>query len=156
MSGMSGMSGIEWHDFAFAGMTSAQLYAVLSLRSEVFVVEQACIFQDLDGADLQAVHVLGTIGSMVVAYARCFQAGIKFQESSIGRVVIRRSERGRGAGHAVMEKSIACLFRRWGSQAIRIGAQAHLENFYRQHGFESTAIAYCEDGIDHIEMLRSV
>ena len=149
------MTGIEWHDLAFGEMTTAQLYAVLRVRSEVFVVEQACIFQDMDGADLQAVHVLGSMGDVVVTYARCFQAGIKFHESSIGRVLTRASERGRGTGHAVMEKSIACLFHRWGPQSIRIGAQAHLKNFYCQHGFEDTGVAYCEDGIDHIEMLRS-
>lgn len=149
------MSGIEWQDLAFDDMTTAQLYAVLRLRSEVFVVEQACIFQDPDGADFQAVHVLGCVRDEVVTYARCFQAGIKFHESSIGRVLTRASERGRGTGHAVMEKSIACLFHRWGPQPIRIGAQAHLKDFYRQHGFEDSGIAYCEDGIDHIEMLRS-
>ena len=149
------MTGIEWHDLAFGEMTTAQLYAVLRVRSEVFVVEQACIFQDMDGADLQAVHVLGSVGDVVVTYARCFQAGIKFHESSIGRVLTRASERGRGTGHAVIEKSIACLFHRWGPQSIRIGAQAHLKNFYCQHGFEDTGVAYCEDGIDHIEMLRS-
>ena len=150
------MSGIEWRYLAFDELTAVQLYALLELRSDVFVVEQACIFQDMDGADHQAIHVLGIADGILVAYARFFKAGIKFNEASIGRVVTQRSSRGNGAGHAVMEKSIACLFHRWGPQTIRIGAQAHLEAFYRQHGFEKSGLAYCEDGIVHIEMLRSV
>ena len=150
------MSGIEWHHLTFDELTTVQLYAALGLRSEVFVIEQACIFPDMDGADFQAVHVLGIQNGILVAYARCFEAGLKFNEASIGRVVTRRSARGSGVGHAVMKKTIACLFHRWGLQAIRIGAQAHLEDFYRQHGFQKSGIPYCEDGIVHIEMLRSV
>ena len=150
------MSGIEWHYLAFDELTAVQLYAVLRLRSEVFVVEQGCVFQDMDGADFQAVHVLGVAKGILVAYARCFNAGIKFDEASISRVVTRRAARGSGVGHAVMEKAIACLFHRWGLQTIRIGAQAHLEAFYRQHGFEKSGLAYCEDGIAHIEMSRNV
>lgn len=150
------MSDIQWQCHAFDELSIAQLYAVLALRSEVFVVEQSCIFQDMDGADPQAVHVLGLLGGVLVVYARCFNAGIKFEEASIGRVATRRCVRGSGAGHAVIEKAIECLFQRWEPQAIRIGAQAHLEAFYQQHGFERSGMAYCEDGIIHIEMLRSV
>ena len=150
------MSAIEWHQLTFDELTNVQLYAVLGLRSEVFVVEQACVFLDMDDADAQAVHVLGLQEGRLVAYARCFEAGIKFNEASIGRVATRRSVRRSGAGHAVMKKAMACLFERWGIQAIRIGAQAHLEAFYRQHGFEKSGAAYLEDGIRHIEMLRRV
>lgn len=150
------MSEIQWRCQAFGELSSAELYAVLALRSEVFVVEQACIFQDMDGADPQAAHVLGLLDGVLVVYARCFEAGVKFKEASIGRVATQRCVRGSGAGHAVVEKAIACLFQRWEPQAIRIGAQAHLEAFYQQHGFEKSGHAYCEDGIAHIEMLRSV
>jgi predicted GNAT family N-acyltransferase len=83
------MSDIEWRYLAFDELTAAQLYAVLQLRAEVFVVEQACIFQDMDGADAQAMHVLGMSEGSLVAYARCFGAGIKFAEASIGRIVTR-------------------------------------------------------------------
>lgn len=148
------MSGIEWRFMAFDELTAAQLYAVLRLRSEVFVVEQACLFQDMDGADPQAMHVLGSAQGALVAYARCFAAGIKFAEASIGRIVTAPSVRGSGAGHALVEQAIACLSRQWGAQAIRIGAQARLESFYGQHGFENTGRPYLEDGIAHLEMLR--
>lgn len=150
------MSGIEWRFMAFDELSAAQLYAVLQLRSEVFVVEQACVFQDMDGADDQAMHLLGTSQGTLVAYARCFAAGVKFAEASIGRIVIRSSGRGSGTGHALVGKAIASLLAHWGAQAIRIGAQARLEDFYRLHGFESTGRLYLEDGIPHLEMLRSV
>lgn len=148
------MSGIEWRYLAFDELSVAGLYAVLQLRSEVFVVEQACIFQDIDGADAQAMHLLGTLQGALVAYARCFPAGIQFAEASIGRVVTRPCVRGSGVGHTLVEKAIASLLQRSGTQVIRIGAQAHLEAFYRQHGFEKAGPLYFEDGIAHIEMLR--
>ena len=150
------MTGIEWRYLAFDALSAAELYAVLQLRSEVFVVEQACIFQDMDGADAQAMHLVGTLQGALVAYARCFAAGEKFAEASMGRIVTRSSVRGSGAGHALVEQAIACLFQQWGAQAIRIGAQAQLASFYGQHGFEKSGLPYMEDGILHIEMLRSV
>jgi ElaA protein len=150
------MSGIEWRYLAFDELSVAQLYAVLQLRSEVFVVEQACIFQDMDGADDLAMHLLGTAQGALVAYARCFAAGIKFAEASIGRIVIRPCARGSGAGHALVDKAIACLLPPESGQPIRIGAQARLEAFYRRHGFEKNGPLYLEDGIAHIDMLLSV
>ena len=150
------MSGIEWRCLTFDQLSAAELYAVLQLRSEVFVVEQACVFQDMDGADAQALHLMGNLQGKLVAYARCLDAGCKFVEASIGRVASRKALRGSGAGHALMKQAIACLFQTWGTQAIRIGAQAHLEAFYGQHDFHKAGPVYLEDGIAHIEMLRSV
>ena len=151
---MSNTSGIDWKFAAFDALTLDQLYAVLQLRSEVFVVEQACVFQDMDGADTAAMHLLGTSGGRLVAYARCFAASVKFKEASIGRLITRSELRGSGAGHVLVRRAIASVTQQWGPQAIRIGAQARLENFYRQHGFETTGESYIEDGIAHIEMLR--
>ena len=148
------MSEIDWKFTAFDALTLPELYAVLQLRSEVFVVEQACVFQDMDGADTAAMHLLGTSGGQLVAYARCFAAGMKFKEASIGRLITRSELRGSGAGHVLLRRALASVTQQWGPQAIRIGAQARLENFYRQHGFETTGEPYIEDGIPHIEMLR--
>ncbi|WP_029524981.1 GNAT family N-acetyltransferase [Polaromonas glacialis] len=150
------MNGIEWRYLAFEELTVAELYAVLQLRSEVFVVEQACIFQDMDGSDAQAMHLLGSFQGALVAYARCFEAGVKFAEASIGRIVTSPEIRGSGSGHALVEKAIACLSVPLGAPAIRIGAQARLNAFYRRHGFETSGPVYLEDGIAHIEMLRSL
>jgi ElaA protein len=155
---------LTWRFVEFDALTTRELYELLQLRSEVFVVEQACVFQDMDGADEQAMHLLGRLAEVtaeakgqpgqLVAYARCFAAGIKFAESSIGRVVTHDDVRGSGAGHVLLQKAVACLTQQWGAQPIRIGAQARLEAFYTQHGFESTGAPYMEDGIAHIEMLR--
>ncbi|WP_309682426.1 GNAT family N-acetyltransferase [Polaromonas sp.] len=157
MSDVSGgidTGAIHWRFLPFEALTTGELYALLQLRSEVFVVEQACAFQDLDGADPQAMHLLGTLQGQLVTYARCFGAGQKFAEASIGRVVTRGSLRGSGAGHVLMRQAIASVTQRWGAQALRIGAQARLERFYRQHGFTPGGAPYIEDGIPHIEMLR--
>ena len=145
-----------WDFKTFDELTKAELYAVLQLRAEVFVVEQACVFQDLDGSDELAMHLLGTLDGKLVAYARCFAAGVKFAEASIGRVVSHSSVRGTGIGHVLMREAIAQLQQHWGTQAIRIGAQARLKNFYMQHGFIDAGAPYVEDGIDHLEMLRPV
>lgn len=155
---------LTWRFVAFGALTTREPYALLQLRGEVFVVEQACVFQDLDGADAQAMHLLGRLAEVtagakgqpgqLVAYARCFAAGVKFAESSMGRVVTHDAVRGSGAGHVLLQKAVACLTQQWGPQPIRIGAQARLEAFYRQHGFETAGAPYTEDGIAHIEMLR--
>lgn len=149
------MKDIDWRFLSFDEFTLRELYDMLQLRSEVFVVEQTCIFQDIDGADPQAMHLLGSVDGKLVAYVRCFAAGIKFAEASIGRVITAKSWRGGGTGHVLMRQAISSLQKHWGPQAIRIGAQAHLEKFYGQHGFVDTGIAYIEDGIPHIEMLRA-
>jgi ElaA protein len=149
------MSGIvTWRFLPFNALTTLELYELLQLRSEVFVLEQACAFQDLDGADTEAMHLLGVREGRLAAYARCFAAGLKFAEASIGRVVTHASARGGGIGHVLMKEAIDRLQGHWGPQPIRIGAQARLEKFYRQHGFVQNGEPYIEDGIAHIEMLR--
>ena len=145
---------IHWRFVPFSALTSLELYEMLQLRSEVFVVEQSCPFQDMDGADQKAMHLMGTKDGKLVAYARCFAAGEKFAEASIGRVVTHMSARGDGIGHVLIKEAIASLARHWGPQPIRIGAQARLEKFYKQHGFVQNGEPYIEDGIPHIEMLR--
>lgn len=153
------MSGVQWRALPFDALTTIELYGALRLRAEVFVVEQNCAFQDLDGLDSVAVHLLGEAAEpesngQLLAYARLLPAGAAFAEASIGRVVTSPSARGLKLGHRLMTEAITELHRLWGDQAIRIGAQAHLQNFYRQSGFEPEGDIYLEDGIDHIEMLR--
>lgn len=145
---------LTWAFEPFDNLPLRTLYEVLQLRSEVFVVEQACIFQDLDGADDQAMHLLGRSGGQLMAYARCFPAGVKYAEASIGRVITRSSARASGMGHVLMQHAIDAIHTHWGAPPIRIGAQARLEKFYNQHGFAKAGPVYDEDGIDHIEMVR--
>jgi len=147
-----------WQWLAFEALSSDQLYALLRLRSEVFVVEQNCVFLDLDGLDHQARRLLGqqstASGTELVAYARCFPPGVTFAEASIGRVVTSPSARAQRLGHALMTQAVEALQAQWGIQPIRIGAQAHLKSFYERHGFADVGQPYIEDGIPHLEMLR--
>ena len=158
---------LDWQWTSFADLRNIDLYALLQLRSAVFVVEQNCVFQDLDGADAQAMHLLGfgfdsgaglasgsTKQRPLLAYARCFPAGLKFAEASIGRVLTAPDARGAKLGHALMDRAIQAVHAQWGAQPIRIGAQAHLADFYAAHGFVDQGLPYLEDGIAHLEMLR--
>jgi ElaA protein len=153
-------SRVTWRCRPFGELSASELYGLLQLRAEVFVVEQSCAFQDLDGRDEQALHLLGEAPdeqghTRLLAYARLLPAGTTFNEASIGRVVTAASTRGSGLGHTLMQQAIQTLHQTWGPQAIRIGAQAHLQAFYGRHRFEPDGDIYVEDGIDHIEMLLS-
>ena len=151
---------LVWRFQAFDTLTVAELYAVLRLRSEVFVVEQNCVFLDMDNSDAQAMHLMGHTGKMgeaqgeLVAYARCFGPGVKYAEASIGRVITSPQARAGGLGHVLMREAVRAVQAHWGPQPIRIGAQARLQAFYEQHGFAREGESYIEDGIPHIEMLR--
>lgn len=151
---MSEVTEMQWKLSAFDALSAAELYELLQLRSEVFVVEQDCVFLDLDGADAQALHLMGRRAGQLLAYARCLPAGVKFAECSLGRVVTRRSVRGSGLGHDLLRRALGVVIAQWGPQAIRIGAQAQLKEFYAAHGFVDVGRPYVEDGIDHLEMVR--
>jgi ElaA protein len=150
---MTALGAIHWKLCAFDALSLQELYDLLQLRTEVFVVEQQCVFQDMDGTDAQALHLLGVQDTRLVAYARCFPAGVKFAEASIGRVITCQRLRGTGLGHVLIDKAIESVNAQWGPQAIRIGAQARLKGFYSGHGFVDLGLPYLEDGIDHLEML---
>jgi len=130
------------------------VYELLALRSEVFVVEQQCVFLDMDDADADCLHLLGERNGQLVASVRLVPPGLKYPEASIGRVVTAPGARGGGLGHELMAEAVRVLCGLWGQQPIRIGAQAHLQAFYRRHGFETDGPVYQEDGIDHVEMRR--
>lgn len=145
---------LRWVCVPFGTLDVHTLYHLLQLRSAVFVVEQACAFQDLDGADAQCHHLLALDPQGgVVASARLVPAGLKYPEASIGRVVTAPAARGLKLGHELMARACAELMRLWGPQPIRIGAQARLQGFYQGHGFVTVSEPYDEDGIAHVEML---
>lgn len=152
---MAKFEGMTWNTKSFDELTTTELYAILHLRNEVFVVEQQCPYQDLDYSDQKGLHLMGTDEQgRLLAYTRIFAPGIKFEEASIGRVVTSPQARGKGAGRQLMEQSIAVLQARYGVIPIRIGAQQYLQQFYASLGFAQTSDTYMEDGIPHIEMLR--
>lgn len=152
---------IRW-DFAhFDGLTPLQVHDLYRLRAEVFVVEQGCVFQDIDGVDPRCWHLLGASPSplgkgrgegSLVAYCRLLPAGVKFAEPSIGRVITAPSVRRTGMGRVLMAEAMKRAHELWPGQPLRIGAQAHLERFYNEFGFTKSSEPYDEDGILHIEM----
>lgn len=149
---------IQWQWREFAQLSGADVYAILALRSEIFVVEQQCIYLDIDGIDLQAWHLLGWQEidgkPRLVAYLRVLPQGLKFAEMSVGRVVSSSVVRGTGIGRELLRQSIAHIAEKFHAQAIRISAQLYLQQFYEDFGFHVCSSAYDEDGIAHIEMLR--
>jgi ElaA protein len=145
---------ITWYSQHFEDLTPRELYAILQLRTEVFVVEQNCVFQDMDGKDHYCHHIMGWNGSRLIATARIVPPGISYEFPSIGRVVTAPSARGQQTGRELMNKSIEELTELYGSTIIRIGAQLYLKKFYESFGFEQSGEIYDEDGIDHIQMTR--
>jgi len=125
----------------------------LKLRNKVFVIEQDCIYQDCDGKDLNAFHLIGTENNEVVAYLRILKKNVSFDEASIGRVVVDNSQRGKGTAREMMLKAIEFVKKEFGESEIKISAQEYLVNFYRSLGFQKVSETYLEDGIPHVEML---
>lgn len=128
---------------------------MLQLRSEIFVVEQNCVYQDIDGKDDKALHVLGYDEHLLVAYTRCFAPGIYFQESAIGRVVVKASHRGKSYGYEIMHHSINAIKQYYKTETIKLSAQTYLITFYEALGFQTIGMGYLEDGIPHIEMIKN-
>ena len=138
----------------FQALTTKELYTILALRSEVFVVEQNCPYQDVDGKDLNSIHILGYHNSQLVAYARVLEQGVSYKEyASIGRIVTSPSIRGKSHGHKLVDFAIEVCQKSFQGQPIKISAQVHLEKFYNAHSFKATGEAYLEDDIPHIGMI---
>jgi ElaA protein len=147
------MPSINWVIKPFAALTPDELYAMLRLRSEVFVVEQNCIFLDMDNKDQHCFHLMGWQDDLLAACTRLVPPGISYELPSIGRVVSSPLVRGTGIGRELMQKSIEEVKLRWGTHDIKIGAQLYLKQFYSSLGFEQTSAIYMEDNIEHIEMI---
>jgi len=149
-------SGINWSFLRFDDLSSEDLYQILQLRAEIFIVEQNCVYQDVDGFDQLGVHVMGRLsvgkGTRLVCYARLLLPGAKYEGASIGRVVTKKSVRGGGFGKALMLKSLRYCKEHWPDKAITISAQQYLQKFYTGFGFETESESYDEDGIPHIRM----
>lgn len=154
---------IGWRLARFEELSPREIHDLYRLRAAVFVVEQECAFQDLDGADPECWHLLGYASSLraghaaqgeLLAYCRLAPPGVKYAEPSIGRVVTLRSARRTGRGRELMGEALASVERLWPGRAVRIGAQQRLERFYQEFGFATASAPYDEDGIAHVEMVR--
>lgn len=148
---------IAWSCLPFEALDAHRLYALMRLRVNVFIVEQNCPYAELDGRDAQAGvwHLLGEREGCLQAYARLLPPGASFDTPAIGRVIVAADARGSGLAHALMREAIRRCGILWPGQAITLGAQSHLQGFYAAHGFRTCSDEYLEDGIPHVDMLRS-
>lgn len=138
----------------FDALTNKELYAILKLRSEIFVVEQNCVFLDMDGKDQSCQHLLLMQNKELMAYARIVPPGLSYEQASIGRVVSSATARGKGFGKQLLLLAIENCIRLYGNKAIKIGAQLYLKDFYESFGFVVIGEVYDEDGIEHVYMIR--
>jgi ElaA protein len=145
---------IKFNIKKFDNLSTNELYQILYLRSEVFVVEQNCIYQDIDNKDQKAIHILGYKNQKLIAYARIFKPNDYFKSASIGRVVVAKKYRNFKYGYNLMEVAIKAISEYFNEKTIVISAQEHLENFYSNLGFKRKGNTYLEDGIPHIKMLK--
>lgn len=155
MMASSSLADILFHCRSFDQLSPAALYAIWQLRNQVFIVEQQCAYLDADDKDQQAYHLMGYVATenRLIAYTRLLPPGSRFQEMSIGRVVVHPDYRSKGLGTLLMQKSIATIQLLYGEGPIRIGAQQYLESFYQSLGFVTCSATYLEDGIPHVEMI---
>lgn len=144
----------HWLLKRFDDLTPTELYSILQLRNEVFVVEQNCVFQDADNKDQPSYHLMGWDKDRLVAYSRIIPAGVAYEFPSIGRVITSPVARRNGTGRMLMKKAIEAATKLFGNVSIKLGAQLYLKKFYESFGFAQSSDIYLEDGIPHIEMIR--
>ena len=145
---------LEWKIKRFETLSTKELYDLLQLRAEVFIVEQNCVYQDIDGKDEKALHLIGDDNGQIVAYARLFKPHDYFEQASIGRVIVKETARSQKLGHLLMREAIQVIKSHFDQRKITISAQLYLKKFYESHGFIQTSEMYLEDDIPHIEMRK--
>ena len=146
------MTKIIWHLKRFEQLSVHELFDVLKLRQQVFVIEQNCVYPDIDDTDKTAWHLLGYQGELLTAYSRIYQTEGDSYFAAIGRIVTDQTVRGLGVGKALMTESLNGVQSKFPRRMVKISAQAHLEDFYAEFGFVKTSDPYDEDGILHIDM----
>jgi ElaA protein len=144
----------KWKIKPFNALSLSELYEVLQLRAEIFIVEQDCVYQDIDGKDAKALHLIGEYDGRIVAYARLFKPGDYFDDASVGRVVVKQEFRDKKWGHDLMRESLKAIAENFGEGSVTISAQLYLQKFYEAHGFVTIGESYLEDDIPHIRMIN--
>ena len=143
---------LDWQCSTFDELSNAALYNILALRQQVFVIEQNCLYQDMDNLDQRSLHLSAWRGQELMAYLRALPPGCDYPESALGRIVVSQAARGMQLGRELVERGIALNLETWPGAGICIGAQSYLENFYQDLGFVTAGEPYDEDGIPHIKM----
>ncbi len=145
---------LNWQFKIFTDLSLNELYDIIQLRSKVFVVEQNCAYQDLDGKDKKCYHLLCRDGKGdLVGTMRILPKGLAYSEVAVGRVVLEESVRGKENGHEMMKEAMKFILAEFGDVDVKLSGQKHLETFYNKHDFKSTGNEYLEDGIPHVEMM---
>ena len=140
----------------FEELSLNELYEILKLRSEIFVVEQNCVYNDTDGLDKEAIHQILYKNDKIVAYSRLLKPGTRFSDFSIGRFVVKESERGTGIGIKMMEEAKDFILNEWHATKIKISAQKYLQKFYEGLDFKVVTEDYLEDDIPHVGMMFEI
>lgn len=144
-----------WTVKTFQELTPDELYSYLQLRVNVFIVEQSCPYPELDGYDTESLHLAYIENQELLAYARILPAGVKYNRTSIGRVIVHQKARGKGLAKQLMELSIKTIEEKWPGEEIQLQAQTYLRQFYRSFGFNEVSEEYDEDGIPHVDMVKT-
>lgn len=139
----------------FEELTTTELYAILQVRTDVFVVEQACPYPEVDGKDQYCLHLFWEVEGEIAAYCRLLPPGISYKQASIGRVLVHSAHRGKGLAQKMMQLAIETIEKEMAETTIKIQAQAYLEAFYQRFGFRAVSDTYLEDHIPHIDMVRT-
>lgn len=147
------MMNIIWMWHRIETLTGVQMYEILNLRAEIFVVEQTCFYLDPDEFDLQSWHLTGHHQGKLIAYARLNDPKTRYSQPSFGRVCCHQSMRGKGLGYQIVDRCINQSLEQYGAQAIKISAQTYLQKFYNSFGFLEKGDSYLEDGIEHVDMI---
>lgn len=147
---------MNWTLKTFNELSTYELYQILMLRNAVFVVEQQCAYQEIDGNDINSYHLSLRENNQLAAYARLLPAGVKYGTPSIGRIIVNESFRGTGLARELVSKSIDIMVNEWKVSEIKLQAQTYLRHFYQSFGFEETSEDYLDDGIPHVDMLMKV
>lgn len=137
---------------SFSELSIEELYEILKLRSEVFVVEQNCVYNDIDDKDIKSFHIMLKENNEIVAYLRVLQPGLSYNEASLGRVLVKKNNRGKGYAKKLVSEGINCAIKNLKTNKITIGAQEYLKSFYEEFGFKAISEVYLEDGIPHLDM----
>ncbi|NQY68693.1 MAG: GNAT family N-acetyltransferase [Flavobacteriales bacterium] len=146
---------IIWQAKDFKELSVDEYFEILFLRSEVFVLEQVCPYQDVDSKEPHAIHLFGTNeAGLVVAVMRILPRGVSYEEVSLGRLAVKKEYRQQGIGNALMVEALKVIQSKLGDQSVRISAQQYLKNYYKKHGFKQVGVMYLEDDQPHIEMIK--
>ncbi|MDY0942979.1 GNAT family N-acetyltransferase [Priestia megaterium] len=146
---------MTWCIKSFQELTNGELYEILQVRTAIFVVEQKCAYLEVDGKDKLAYHLFKKEDRKIIAYLRVLPKGISYQEASLGRIIVKQEQRGTGLGRELVARGIDFLENEWHEKTIKIQAQSRLQTFYESFDFRLISDIYSDEGLPHVDMLKT-